>query len=250
MLPALLFRGDRKLGALPVAMLAAFVAAGVYINLTMQTRTPFLAVAAACAVGLVMLFATDASRLVTKIRQAMLVPLVGVAVAAVVALVPGLGVMERFEVYGLETARYEQWEAVLLGLAHHFDGGRAIPLTERFAHNLWLDVAWDAGGVPFLLLLAFHVASIPPVVSACRSGAELGPRLVLAGIGIAFAFTAMSEPVNAFAINYYAFSFYYFGSALGLAQRWREKDLAREEEAEGLLDPLPGASVHHAPADG
>lgn len=74
------------------------------------------------------------------------------------------GVFKRFEDSGLETPRYLLWLTVLTEMWNYPFGGREIilPMSERtgrvgmYAHNIWLDVAFDAGLLPMLFLLIFH----------------------------------------------------------------------------------------------
>ncbi len=223
LVPAVVFGSVSRRSAAVGVLLAGFAASGLYTNVAMQNRTPFLAFAAALILAWLMFVRSGAVTLQRRIvRTALLASLCGVsAVPLIFTAAEPLGFLERFQKQGVETARYEQWGRVLLGFFDHWDGGRAIPLTASFAHNLWLDAAWDTGPVPCILLVLFHVSAILPIVACCRARVDLGPRLVIAGVGCAFFSSAFSEPVLSFPIMYFAFSCYYAGLGLGLSQAWR-----------------------------
>jgi len=220
LLPALLFLvpepGLRRGRA--AAVLGAAGAAGLYVNLSLQNRAPFLSFAAAL-VAMILVFATSRG-VGGGPKAARLLPILGGAL--VIVLLPLerwialFGIAQRFQAEGLGTARFSLWGRVLSNLFVSLDGGRAYAISESHAHNLWLDVAYDAGPLPFFLLLAFHVSHARPLVDLLRRPDSTNARIVFAGLGAAFLVGFMGEPALAMSISFFALSCLYLGLVLGL----------------------------------
>lgn len=194
-------------------------ALGLYANVALQNRTPFLALAATLVLYLgLFVLSGEGSAQSRAVRFATLMTFVAIAGILLGAYVVSTDVYQRFETEGLASARYELWSTVLTGLPGHPDGGRQIRITENYAHNLWLDVAWDAGVLPFALLVAFHLLHVKPFLSTLRSRLDLSARLPFTGIGVALLFTSFAEPVTSMPIGYLAFTTYYLGTVLGIPE--------------------------------
>jgi hypothetical protein len=226
LLPALVF-GARRRGAQTRMFVAASATAaglGLYANIALQNRAPFLATTAALLAGAFLFLRSREISSSIKLER-----LVVIGVPAVIAtmLMPlwawfsGLDVFERFQNEGLESARYELWWTVLTQILDYPAGGRLIRIPEYFAHNLWLDVAWDAGPLPFAILLVFHVSHAPAFLAFFRGNSSLLAKQIVAGIGVALVFACMAEPVLALRNGYFAFSCYFLAlvSALAAARR-------------------------------
>ena len=70
--------------------------------------------------------------------------------------VMGSTLVARFSDLGLfSDARFYAWRAALNGLLRYPLGGRQADIGLNYAHNLWLDVGYVAGIIPFLLLVIF-----------------------------------------------------------------------------------------------
>jgi hypothetical protein len=63
----------------------------------------------------------------------------------------------QFQRGGMETPRYLVWQTVLSHFFDYFWGGRKIILIESYAHDLWLDILWEAGIPACLTMLIFHI---------------------------------------------------------------------------------------------
>jgi len=197
-------------------------AAGLYANAVLQNRMPFLALATAMGVCAVVLMRSD---LPAGRRLARMLPLLLLGGLAVLLGIDDrlqvLGVYQRFGSEGVRTARYELWLDVLLRLFTTADGGRAFPITEDYAHNLWLDAGYDAGPVPFLTLLAFHASHINAIVLALRSAESTNARLLVWATIVPFFFAFMAEPAYAISPTYFALSCYFLGVLYAAAERSR-----------------------------
>ena len=57
-------------------------------------------------------------------------------------------------------SRIDSWGTVLSGLFKYPLGGKGPDLRAGYAHNLWLDVGYEGGLIPFILLLSFTIVSL------------------------------------------------------------------------------------------
>lgn len=60
----------------------------------------------------------------------------------------------------LHDPRFTAWGEAFNGLFNYPLGGRHTILSLRYAHNLWLDVGYDVGIIPFLLIVLFTLFGI------------------------------------------------------------------------------------------
>ncbi len=221
LLPAALFGARdpgryRGLSAISVLLL---VGTGLYVNLLLQNRTPFLALAASMAVGAFLFVRSAAIPRHKKLGRFLLLAIPALVAALafpVMDWVGGLEIWQRFDTEGLATARYELWWEVLTHIFEYPGGGRMIRIPEYYAHNLWLDVAWDSGPLPFVLLLAFHVSHLGLILRFMSSHKSVWAKLVVMGLGMSLLFTCMAEPVLHMQPSYFILSCYYFGMVLGV----------------------------------
>jgi hypothetical protein len=218
LLPAAFARsspGERPIVTVPWrAAAVALVVMGWYANLALQNRTPILAVlAAAFAAALLVAIDPRSRRWARVVAASVAVTLAGAAATAGTLLATIVHpALHRFQERGLGTERYEVWMDVLRFLHRYPFGGRRIDLHGlHYAHNAWLDVAYDAGLVPLLLLAAFHLSharSLGRAVRAERSGML---RLATLGTLVSFLTTFMVEPVIQFGFVFFAASGFLLG---------------------------------------
>jgi hypothetical protein len=216
-LGSLLFWVRTRARGFPAALAAIIiaVASGAYTNLLLRNRGPILGAGVAVCAAAWMYARSDSETMRRKfVRIALVAAMVGIGLVAFTWL-SQFEALQRFQAEGLETARYDLWTTVLGEMWNHPWGGRQIPIPELYVHNLWLDVAWDAGPLACLLLVAFHVAHLAPAWTVFRSRMPDGLQQVLGMAGIALLVTSVSEPVLAFPIAYFAFSCLYLGAVLG-----------------------------------
>lgn len=96
----------------------------------------------------------------------------------------------------LEDPRIEAWKASFWGLFEHPMGGRLTELPQvKYAHNLWLDVGYTAGVMPFLLLLIFTILAIRTLIMFVRSDAPVMLKGIFIGLFTAFFITFFFEPI-------------------------------------------------------
>jgi len=68
---------------------------------------------------------------------------------------------ERFLSRGTESGRFDNYQVALTEIWQYPFGGREFKLpVSQWVHNLWLDVAYDAGLLPMFLLLLYFILHI------------------------------------------------------------------------------------------
>lgn len=124
-----------------------------------------------------------------------------------------IGIGSRLVSRGLETSRYEVWLAVINQMWDFPWGGRSMYLVgESYAHNIWLDQLYDAGILPMLLLLIFHLVQIPIMIKFFRLKLPIIVHVFVLCTLIAFAAAFLQAPVIQANYVYFAMSCFFFGS--------------------------------------
>lgn len=124
-----------------------------------------------------------------------------------------IGIGNRLVSRGLETTRYEVWLAVINQMWDFPWGGRNMYLAgEYYAHNIWLDQLYDAGVLPMLLLLIFHLVQIPIMIKFFRLKLPIIVHVFVLCTLIAFAAAFLQAPVIQASNVYFAMSCFFFGS--------------------------------------
>ncbi|KUP24925.1 hypothetical protein [Paenibacillus sp. DMB5] len=95
----------------------------------------------------------------------------------------------------LSDPRYLAWEAAFKGLFINPFGGKLTILPLGYAHNLWLDVGYEAGLLAALLLLTFTIMALDKLVLVLRSSVTQDTKLLFACYITAFFATFMLEPI-------------------------------------------------------
>ncbi len=110
------------------------------------------------------------------------------------------GYFNRFEDESLSSGRFELWFGILGGLLKYPFGGREISIYSGnetdYAHNIFLDIAYDSGIFPMLLLILFMTLHYQYLV-AIYNDISL-PKIVKLFIGcvaIAYFVRFMAEPI-------------------------------------------------------
>lgn len=197
------------------ALAVLLAGAGAYCNLLLLNRTPILSLAIALfgTVLLVGWSGRPAQRRVAVLVGGAVVAIAVVLLAVDDTLGASFGLFERFQERGLDTERYATWRVVLQGLWSHLDGGRRIDLHgQLYAHDLWLDVAYDVGLLPLVLLLLFQASHLGTAWRSARSTSFL--NLALAGLGVSYLGTFLVEPTLQFSVVYFATSCFFLGVLL------------------------------------
>lgn len=234
LLPTVLFGKDDQFKGYFCILVTIFIAflfaAGIYVNVALQNRTPFLATAAALFFGA--LFYLHRHKMNPSKAVKKLAILCGLAGLLIYYLANSLeltqfNILVRFTEQQLESARYETWQTMLTSLHHSLLGGRVVRLGEEsYVHNLWLDVFWDAGFAPFVFLVIFHLKHAACFKKILGSKLPLLVTLMIAGLGTSFFMNFAQEPTLSASVPYFAASCFFLGLLSRLSQETeREKDL-------------------------
>jgi hypothetical protein len=106
-------------------------------------------------------------------------------------------------------------------------GGRSIKVGElEHVHNLWLDVAYDAGVLPLFLLIIFHTFHLDDFIKILRSKLPVAVKIGICCLIISFFFSFMKQPTLQGA------RLYFIGSCLFLGMLHR---LVCDTRRTGLL---------------
>jgi hypothetical protein len=125
-----------------------------------------------------------------------------------------MNLLARFEKEGLDTSRYQTWLDVITQIWDFPWGGREIYMKSSFAHNIWLDTAYDTGLIPMLLLLCFHFLQIQFILKFLRSNLPKILKSFTLCSCIAFLAAFLQAPVIQGHYVYFAISCFFFGSVI------------------------------------
>jgi hypothetical protein len=124
-----------------------------------------------------------------------------------------IGIGNRFVSERLETGRYDAWLAAINQMWKFPWGGRKMDLLgNAYVHNIWLDQLYDAGILPMLLLLIFHLVQIPIMIRFFRLRLPIVVHVFVLCTLIAFLVAFLQAPVIQASYLYFAMSCFFFGS--------------------------------------
>jgi hypothetical protein len=124
-----------------------------------------------------------------------------------------IGIGNRFVLERLETGRYDIWLAAINQMWKFPWGGRKMDLLgNNYVHNIWLDQLYDAGILPMLLLLIFHLVQIPIMIRFFRLRLPIVVHVFVLCTLIAFLGAFLQSAVIQASYLYFAMSCFFFGS--------------------------------------
>ena len=209
------FPGRRRL-VLLIAAVSLLVGAGLYVNVSLQNRSPFIALLLSFLLSAYYYFFIRRISSKHKTRTVMSMILF-LCVAAYLFVSSGydysrFSIVSRFEVQGLETGRFDAWMYFLKALPDNLFGGRLVYLGGlRYVHNLWLDVAYDAGILPMIFLLVFHSMHIRNFRDVLHARLPLLVILVIVSVGVSFLVGFAVEPALQGSVIYFSASCFFLG---------------------------------------
>ncbi len=127
-------------------------------------------------------------------------------------------VFTRFKDEGLESGRYQAWLDILESMPTHLTGGRSFPISENFAHNIWLDAFYDGGIVPMLLLITFHTLHIRKLFKVLQSKLPHSIIILIICVMIPVFMGFQGEPVLQASTIYFGITCCFFGLIMRLSQ--------------------------------
>ncbi len=218
--PVLFFGRDHLLSKrhfiLLLAVISLLVVAGVYVNTALQNRSPFIAVFLSFVFSGLLYFFVKKVNPRHKIKTILLI-IIFWGILLYLFFYMGYdysqyAVVNRFEVQGLETGRFDAWRDMLKSLPENLWGGRLVYLGGlAYAHNLWLDIAYDAGILPMIFLLIFHVMHLRSFIVVIRAKLPLLLILIIVSITVSIFVGFMVEPVMQGSVAYFAATCFFLG---------------------------------------
>lgn len=205
-----------------LSIMIILVALGLYINIMMQNRTAFVVLFLAF-IACFLLHSKSHSLLSKKnITLVFLVlPFFVLCLSMVLFMFAfrDLAIYQRFMESGLETKRFEAALSMLKSLPENYCGGRSVYLEHNlsYVHNLWLDVAYEAGIIPFLLLIIFHISHFKHYVRFFKSSIHYSLKLMIMALTVTCTGNFFQEPTMNASVLYFSLSCFLFGLVLRLS---------------------------------
>jgi len=214
--------GCRGICYWPVAAVVWIMfAAGVFINAALQNRTPFLATAASfflCAALYWYRHRSEPSRVCKKLALPIILAALLACWLAVSIDAEQFSLLSRFSEQRLESPRFEAWKKLLGALYQNLLGGRTVRIGLAYVHNLWLDVFWDAGVVPFIFLAAFHLKHLSCFRAIVKSRLPQLAVLMIVAVATSFVMNFMQDPTLSASIPYFSCSCFFLGLVLRVSE--------------------------------
>jgi len=203
--------------------LAVFVlaACAVYVQFYARNRSPYVAFLASILSSFYVYGHSGRKKIQQKLWKFFVVSLILLTIGVFLSrlnediLYAAVG---RFETEGLETPRYQLWKQMVIHLFQYPFGGRQVYLLgQNYVHNLWLDVAYNAGIFPLTYLLLFHMSHINSFRILLRSQQPPLIVVLIFCVGVSFLCSFMVEPVLDASVSYFAMSCLFLGSVSRLS---------------------------------
>ncbi len=190
--------------------------AGSYTNIVLQNRSPFIALLLSFVVSAFIYFYIKKHKPRHKIKTFFFMSILG-GVLFYLLFYGGFdysqySVVNRFEVQGLKTGRFDAWMYMIKALPANLSGGRLVYIGDlSYVHNLWLDIAYDAGILPVIFLLIFHAVHLRSFIAVIRSNLSLLLILIIVSITASLLVGFMVEPVMQGSEFYFPASCFFLG---------------------------------------
>lgn len=223
LMPTLLC-GIRSFGRMYVPLIVLTISSisfcGLYVNIALQNRSPFIALVivaiALISIEIYRALSIKKERLIALVRSLVIGAATVGLMLWMVSVLSDFGIYERFQIFGLNSPRYELW---VMGLSIDYYGGRTAYIANySYFHNLWLDIAYDAGFIPVVFLALFHVKHLKHVLSLLRSSV---PKLLLGtvvSVGISISIGYLVEPVLQGSVIYFSATLLFLAIIVNLSE--------------------------------
>jgi len=192
---------------------------GFYVNFVLQNRSPFVALALSFISSAFVYFFIKRCKLSYKIKTLFLIGFIfSISYYLFVNNIydyTKFPLMKRFVVSGLNTGgRYESWKYMIRALLNfsNISGGRIAYIGGlSYVHNLWLDVAYNAGILPLVFLLIFHANHLKNFIIIVRAKLPLPVTITIITVSISILVGFMLEPVIDASVSYFSATCFLFG---------------------------------------
>ncbi|UAL46803.1 hypothetical protein K7887_18335 [Sutcliffiella horikoshii] len=95
----------------------------------------------------------------------------------------------------IDDPRFTAWGESFKGMFSYPSGGRKTELSLNYAHNLWLDVGYDAGLIPFVLLVIFSLLGLISLRTFLKSDLPVFLKGLVISCFTAMIVTFLLEPI-------------------------------------------------------
>ena len=207
---------SKRFSVLVIISVSLLVIAGLYANTALQNRSPLIALILSFTFSAFLYFFIKKHKLRHKIKTIFLISIF-LGILFYLFFYAGqdysqYSITTRFEEQGLETGRYEAWMYMLKALPENLGGGRLVYLGGlNYVHNLWLDIAYDAGILPMIFLLIFHAIHLKSFIAVIRSKLPLLLILIIVSIAASILVGFVVEPVMQGAVVYFSATCFFLG---------------------------------------
>lgn len=191
---------------------------GFYVNFVLQNRSPFVALALSFISSAVVYFFIKRCKLSYKIKTLFLIGIIfSISYYLFVNNIydyTKFPIAMRFEVLGLKTIRYESWKYMIRAILNYtnISGGRIAYIGGlKYVHNLWLDIAYNAGILPLIFLLIFHANHLKSFIIIVRAKLPLPVTITIITVSISILVGFMVEPVMDASVPYFSATCFLFG---------------------------------------
>lgn len=192
------------------------VSIGVYVDIALRFRTPIFAMTVSFFLSLIYFFKNKNEKTSYKLRTFSFLSLfIGLLIYLLYNTMidfSNFKIIDRLFTEGIDTPRYSVQLKVIESLPNYWLGGRQLDLGYiMYAHNLWLDIAYDAGIFPVLFLLFFHFNHFRSIVFVIRSRLPMTLSILIICVSISFLFAFLKQPIMEGMRLYFGISCFYFG---------------------------------------
>lgn len=133
-----------------------------------------------------------------------------------------------------EDIRFNAWQAAFSGLFEYPFGGKQAYIQLNYAHNLWLDVGYTAGIVPFIFFLIFSFLAFKHFVKLIKSKeTPIELKTLLTGVYVSLFINFFVEPI----LEGYFVHFTMFCFIVGITSKYvrlTDKVTARRTKKRGV----------------
>ncbi|WP_367298120.1 O-antigen ligase family protein [Loigolactobacillus coryniformis] len=236
----LLFIKSKSLSIISKIVIAFSFLASSYVTMAMGSRTSILIIIVSGIVALLFL-------VIKKKHKVRILTL-----SAIIAIIffwivnhSDLLVLKRFsEGTGENDVRFTVWKYTLQNFTHLIVGGRTIilPNNVKFVHNMWLDILYDVGVVPFLFAILFSILNLILILKLIKQdNVSILTKLTFLLIFVSYSMSFMLEPVY----NGWLPSFVLYCFFMGMAYKvyfLSKRNLKEVKREEGFHDKLSNSS--------
>lgn len=133
----------------------------------------------------------------------------------------------RFQEIGIESSRTDTWLVVLKNFFKYPLGGRKIDITINYAHNLWLDVIYDAGWIVGILLIVYSVLILVYLIQLVYLNCPVYLKSLILLMFLGFFIFFMTEPTLSGGQKDFFILFCFFnGVLIALIERYSKENVS------------------------